>query len=101
MRRTKRWRTALLTAPAAAAAAAVMRSVAMPAPADATTINWTNSAGGNYSTPGNWSAGGPPTATDTAVFTAAGTYNVTLDTNPSNDDMRHSSGNVTFLNSVA
>src|SRR5690349_1393702 len=39
---------------------------------------WTNTAGGNWSIPGNWSGGVVPGAADNALFTTAGTYTVVL-----------------------
>jgi len=42
-----------------------------------TTTTWTNTAGGNFNTGTNWSAG-VPAAGDTALITAKGTYTVTL-----------------------
>jgi hypothetical protein len=39
---------------------------------------WTNTAGGNWAIPGNWSGGVVPGAADNALFTTAGTYTVTL-----------------------
>src|SRR5271154_356196 len=50
--------------------------------ADAATITWTNTAGGNWSVAANWSPNQVPGSSDDAVITASGTYNVTLDTSP-------------------
>jgi len=44
------------------------------------TILWTNTAGGGWSTASNWNLGRVPTATDSVVISASGTYSVTLDT---------------------
>lgn len=41
------------------------------------TINWTNTAGGNWSTAANWNPNQLPGVTDVAVIAAAGTYTVT------------------------
>src|SRR5579871_3826517 len=46
----------------------------------AATITWTNTSGGNWSSPVNWSSHVVPGATDTADITVAGTYTVTIDT---------------------
>jgi len=43
------------------------------------TVNWTNTAGGNWSQTNNWSPNQVPGANDTAIITNAGTYNVLLD----------------------
>ncbi|HEY1375703.1 MAG TPA: PEP-CTERM sorting domain-containing protein [Gemmataceae bacterium] len=48
------------------------------APARAVDRTWTNTAGGNWGTAGNWSGGAVPTAADNALFTTPGTYTVTL-----------------------
>jgi hypothetical protein len=48
----------------------------------AATINWTNSAGGGWSTAANWNPNGVPGTNDTAIITNAGNYSVTLDVNP-------------------
>ena len=42
------------------------------------TRTWTNAAGGSWTTPANWSAAGVPTAADDVVFSAAGSYTVSL-----------------------
>jgi hypothetical protein len=61
---------------------------------------WTNVAGGNFSTPGNWSAG-VPSGGATALFNTAGTYTVTLDANSSFGNLTLSGVNSTFqANSV-
>lgn len=48
----------------------------------ATTINWINASGGNWSTGSNWSNGTGPGSNDTASITLNGTYTVTLDADP-------------------
>lgn len=45
-------------------------------------INWTNTAGGNWNVPANWNPNRVPSTNDTAVITSAGTYTVTLNTDP-------------------
>ena len=42
-------------------------------------VAWINPSGGAWGTGSNWSTGGPPAATDTALITLAGTYVVQLD----------------------
>jgi hypothetical protein len=42
------------------------------------TDSWTNTAGGSWFTPGNWSKGAPPGPEDNACITANGTYTVTM-----------------------
>jgi hypothetical protein len=44
------------------------------------TITWTNTSGGIWSAPANWSTHVVPGVLDTAVITMAGTYTVTVDT---------------------
>ncbi|MHB9023496.1 MAG: hypothetical protein ACYC7E_04895, partial [Armatimonadota bacterium] len=46
--------------------------------AQAADIYWTNPAGGNWSTAGNWSAGRAPGSADNAFIILDGTYTVTL-----------------------
>ncbi|MCK6486530.1 MAG: thrombospondin type 3 repeat-containing protein, partial [Phycisphaerae bacterium] len=46
-------------------------------------VYWINPAGGNWSTPGNWSGGAVPGAGDNAFIVLDGTYTVTMDVNPS------------------
>jgi hypothetical protein len=42
------------------------------------TDEWTNTAGGSWFTPSNWSNGLPPKAEEEACITASGTYTVTM-----------------------
>jgi hypothetical protein len=49
------------------------------ATAKAGTILWTNTSGGNWSTPANWSPNQQPAASDDVVITTNGSYTVTLD----------------------
>jgi len=67
---------------AMAGAAAVIIS-----PAGAATISWTNTSGGNWSAPANWSPNHAPGSGDDAVITANGSYTVTLDTSPTLDSL--------------
>jgi fibronectin-binding autotransporter adhesin len=46
--------------------------------AQADTLVWTNTTGGNWSVAANWSPNQVPGSSDTAVITNAGTYTVTL-----------------------
>ena len=47
-----------------------------------TTVYWTNSSGGNWSTASNWSTGAVPTASDTAYIGLSGsTFTVTINSN--------------------
>jgi plastocyanin len=50
--------------------------------AHASSIIWTNVAGGNWSVAANWSPNQTPVSADTAVITNAGNYTVTLDVSP-------------------
>jgi hypothetical protein len=50
--------------------------------ADAATINWTNTAGGNWSVAANWSPNQVPGSSDDSVVASNGIYTVTLDTSP-------------------
>jgi hypothetical protein len=63
----------------------ILLLVASSTASRAATATWSNAAGGNWSTPGNWNGGaGPaPMAGDDVVITLAGTYTVTLDASPS------------------
>jgi hypothetical protein len=51
--------------------------------APAATVNWTNTAGGNWTEPKNWSPNQVPSTADTASITANGTYTVSLDADAS------------------
>src|ERR1039457_5689633 len=51
------------------------------------TVIWTNTAGGNWNAPANWSPNQVPGASDTALITTPGTYAVTLDTSPTVADV--------------
>ena len=51
-------------------------------PASASTISWTNTSGGNWNSPANWSPNQVPAGTDTAVITAPGNYAVSLNSSP-------------------
>jgi hypothetical protein len=46
--------------------------------APAATRTWSNASGGSWHTPANWAEGFVPTASDTVLITAAGTYAVTV-----------------------
>jgi hypothetical protein len=51
--------------------------------AQAATITWTNTSGGNWNGAANWSPNQVPGSSDTAVITNAGTYTVTLNASAS------------------
>jgi fibronectin-binding autotransporter adhesin len=63
-----------------AAAAVLTLIIWAPAAANASgcTDSWTNTAGGSWFTPGNWSTKAVPTSSDEACITAAGTYTVEM-----------------------
>jgi len=44
-------------------------------------VHWTNPAGGNWNTPGNWSTGIVPGLSDVALIDCPGTYTIILNTN--------------------
>jgi hypothetical protein len=48
----------------------------------AATVNWTNTAGGNWSVAANWSPNQIPGPSDDVVITTGGSYAVLLDTGP-------------------
>ncbi len=50
-------------------------------PVRAAIVSWTNTAGGNWSVPANWSTGALPREDDEVLITAAGNYTVTLNVN--------------------
>lgn len=56
----------------------VLSSLLFAGTVSAGTINWTNSSGGAYSDGANWEGGAAPAASDSASFTNAGNYTVTL-----------------------
>lgn len=64
--------------------------------ARAQTFDWINSAGGTYSTPGNWSPAGPPGVSGVARFALNSTYTVSFTGNAT--VLRHtvSTGDVTW-----
>ncbi len=51
-------------------------------PSQANAYTWTNTSGGYWSNPNNWSPNQVPSTNDTAVIAIAGTYSVTLDVSP-------------------
>ena len=60
----------------------LLLSCLLAGPGRAAQITWTNTAGGNWSSPANWSPNQLPAATDTAVITNDGNYTVTMDVSP-------------------
>ncbi len=64
---------------AIAAAMALTIGLSASAPAHASGCDsWTNTAGGSWFTPGNWSNNAPPKSGEEACITANGTYTVTM-----------------------
>jgi len=57
-------------------------AIASANPAFSATIQWTNTAGGLWNVPQNWSPNVVPTSPDTAVITNDGNYTVTLNASP-------------------
>src|SRR5258708_1801550 len=53
--------------------------VCLTSTAVGSTVAWTNSLGGNWSTAANWNTGTVPGPSDIALITAGGSYTVTLD----------------------
>src|ERR1019366_6292190 len=62
--------------------------------AQAATITWTNTSGGNWSVTNNWSPHQIPTNTDTTLITTPGTYTVVFDVSS------YSGGNYVFYPSI-
>ena len=64
----------------AASALVVLGPIAVPAAhaGPGCTDTWTNTAGGDWATPTDWSEGTVPTISDVACITDAGTYTVTI-----------------------
>jgi hypothetical protein len=58
--------------------ALVVSFITFTQPGRAATLVWTNTAGGNWSTPANWSPNAIPAADNTAFVTNSGTYTVTV-----------------------
>lgn len=70
--------------------------VAVVGPVRAADIAWTNTAGGDFSTPGNWFGGSMPGPSDTPIFTneASFPYTVTFSQSVTNKRMREGSDRV-------
>src|SRR5437016_919721 len=64
-------------------------------PASAESVYWTNSLGGLYSGPSNWSPNGVPVASDSVSFTNTGTYALTVDVAATNAAAFFNQGSVT------
>ena len=60
----------------------LLLSLAVVLPAVAEVKVWTNSNGGSWNAPANWSPNGAPSTNDMAVITNNGAYTVTLDMSP-------------------
>ena len=58
--------------------AALIAALAVAFSSNATTITWTNTAGGNWNVAANWDPNQVPGSNDVANITTAGTYAVTL-----------------------
>ena len=56
----------------------IIASLAFSLTANAATVVWTNTAGGNWTAAANWSPNQVPGSSDTAMITNAGTYTVAL-----------------------
>jgi T5SS/PEP-CTERM-associated repeat protein len=61
------------------------------------TFDWTNTSGGSYSNPLNWTPAGPPGAGATARFAIANTYNVTFGPSATAGILTISQGDITFF----
>jgi fibronectin-binding autotransporter adhesin len=79
------WNRERLIVVAIAVAVALSMGLSALAPsaahASGCTDSWTNTEGGSWFTPGNWSKGAPPTSEEEACITANGTYTVTMTQN--------------------
>ena len=79
----------------------ILAVAAIAGPARATTLIWTNTAGGNWNNTNNWNPNQLPTPTDDAVVTVGGTYTVTLNVSSTVNSLTvgGSSGQITLTNS--
>lgn len=71
-------------------------AMAFASSAGAAERSWTNSSGGDWSTPANWSDTLVPTASDSALFDLNSTYPVTLSNDVSVNALNVSAGSVSF-----
>jgi hypothetical protein len=73
-------------------------AASLPGGARAASDSWTNTAGGNFNTPGNWnsSAGPVPGSGDTAQFAINNSYTTIFDISPQNTSFNVSQGNVAW-----
>ena len=76
---------------------AVAFTLLLATPAAAVTTTFTGSLDNDWNKAGNWSAGVPSGAADTANFNIANTYNVTLDISPSISAVNVGGSNVSLL----
>jgi fibronectin-binding autotransporter adhesin len=76
--------------------AAILLAICAVNSARATTYDWNNTAGGFYSTTTNWNPIGIPTSSDTARFSLANTYTVTLNTSTAVNTLTQTQGDVTL-----
>ena len=68
-----------------------------PTPALALNRSWTNSSGGPFNTPSNWSPAGVPGTGDSAFFgLGIATYTVTFPADVTNTQLTIDQNNVTF-----
>ena len=92
--------TTALRRAAVGTVAGLLAAAGMPRVSDAVIVSW-NAGGGGVWSGANWSGGvgsNPPTGADTANFAIAFSYNITLDVNPSINNMTVAGSNVTLLN---
>src|SRR4051794_34851493 len=83
----------------ASAAATALCLVSSPLYAQ---VSWSNTAGGVFSTGGNWTGGVAPTVAQSALFAIANTYPVTFTTSPTTSGLFVNAGTVSFqTNGVA
>ncbi|CAN5529920.1 hypothetical protein BH11PLA2_BH11PLA2_50330 [soil metagenome] len=71
--------------------------LALAVPVTAQTYSWTNAAGGNFSTAGNWSPAGPPGAGQDALFNNVASYSVNFTGTVTNNSFNVGVSNVIFL----
>ena len=76
--------------------AAVLVTVLYASSLSAATMTWTNEAGGNFQTAGNWNPNTVPSTNDTAIFDLIGPYTVTWSASVTNYDFAVKQGSVTW-----
>src|SRR5258708_7028155 len=75
---------------------AVIGAAGVPSLARAADVQWTNAAGGFYTTPGNWNPAAGPTQTDTGIFSLNNTYTVIVGADEIIGGVDVKAGDVTF-----